>query len=66
MMAVIFALMLGALFLAWRGSARAATLCALTALALSAGLFLFEIYNPEYGFRMPWIQVSVPIAPGEG
>jgi hypothetical protein len=66
MMTLIFALMLSALFLAWRGSARGAILCVLAALALSIGLFLFEIYNPEYGFRMPWIQVSVPIMPGEG
>ena len=27
-------------------------------LALSIGLFLFEIYSPEYGFRMPWIQTE--------
>jgi len=26
--------------------------------ALSVGLFLFEIYSPEYGFRMPWIQTE--------
>ncbi len=25
-------------------------------LALSAGLFLFEIHSPEDGFRMPWLQ----------
>jgi hypothetical protein len=23
---------------------------------LAVGLFLWEIYSPEYGFRMPWIQ----------
>jgi hypothetical protein len=26
------------------------------ALALSAGLFLFEIHSPDDGFRMPWLQ----------
>lgn len=66
MMTVIFALMLAALFLAWRGRARGAILCVLAALLCSIGLFLFEIYNPEYGFRMPWIQVSAPFSPGEG
>jgi hypothetical protein len=66
MMTPIFALMLAALFLAWRGSGRAAVVCVLGALALSTGLFLYEIYSPEYGFRMPWIQVSVPAARGEG
>lgn len=25
-------------------------------LLFSAGLFLFEVYSPVYGFRMPWIQ----------
>jgi hypothetical protein len=27
-------------------------------LTLSIGLFLFEIYSPETGFRMPWIQTE--------
>ncbi len=25
------------------------------------GLFLFEIYSPEYGFRMPWLQVQIEL-----
>jgi hypothetical protein len=25
-------------------------------IALAVGLFLYEIYSPEYGFRMPWLQ----------
>ena len=69
MMTPIFALLLAALFLAWRGKGRIAAACALATLALAAGLFLFEIYNPEYGFRMPWISTElepgreVPVAP---
>jgi hypothetical protein len=35
----------------------------LVCLALSIGLFLFEIYNPEYGFRMPWLQVQLDTLP---
>jgi hypothetical protein len=35
----------------------------LLCLALSIGLFLFEIYSPEYGFRMPWLQVQIEVAP---
>jgi hypothetical protein len=27
-------------------------------LCLATGLFLYEIYSPDYGFRMPWIQVD--------
>jgi hypothetical protein len=66
MMTPIFALLCAALFLAWRGSGRAAAICALATLALATGLFLFEIYNPEYGFRMPWIQVGLPLTQSEG
>jgi hypothetical protein len=66
MMTPIFALLLAALFLAWRGKGRIATICVLATLALAIGLFLFEIYNPEYGFRMPWIEVSLPFTLGEG
>lgn len=29
--------------------------CLLFCLSLAVGLFLWEIYNPEYGFRMPWL-----------
>jgi hypothetical protein len=60
MMTPIFALMLAAVFLAWRGNGSAAVICVLGVLALSIGQFLYEIYSPEYGFRMPWLQVNVP------
>ena len=30
----------------------------LLCLALSIGLFLFEFYSPDYGFRMPWLEVQ--------
>jgi hypothetical protein len=26
-------------------------------------LFLFETYSPDYGFRMPWLQVQLDIVP---
>jgi hypothetical protein len=61
MMAAIFALMTLALLLAWLARARIAILCLIASLALSIGLFLFEIYSPDYGFRMPWIQVQAPV-----
>jgi hypothetical protein len=35
----------------------------LLCLALSIGLFLFEIYSPEYGFHMPWLQVHLDDGP---
>jgi hypothetical protein len=58
MMAGIFATMLIALVLAWRGRDSAAVACLLGCLALSLSLFLYEIYNPVYGFRMPWLQTD--------
>lgn len=66
MMTLIFALLTLALCLGYFGRARIALLCLLASLAFSIGLFLFEVYNPEYGFRMPWIQVSAPVTQGEG
>jgi hypothetical protein len=62
MMAAIFALMTLALLFAWLVRARIAILCLVASLALSIGLFLFEIYSPDYGFRMPWIQVQAPVS----
>ena len=58
MMTVIFATLLLA-FVAGRFGPRWLAMSFLLAcLALSIGLFLFEIYSPEYGFRMPWLQVQ--------
>jgi hypothetical protein len=59
MMVAVFAAMLLALVLAWFGRSRLAEASALAALLLAVGLFLFEIYSPEYGFRMPWIQTEL-------
>jgi hypothetical protein len=59
MMAGIF----GALFLAFvldlAGRARWALACLVLSLALGTGLFLWEIWSPEYGFRMPWLRVEL-------
>ena len=57
MMAGIFAALLLAFFLNVAGLERLAVACLLVCLALGTGLFLWEIYSPEYGFRMPWLQV---------
>jgi hypothetical protein len=59
MMFAIFAGVLIALILdhvGWRGPALA---CLTAALALSIYLFLWEIYSPDYGFRMPWLEVEL-------
>jgi hypothetical protein len=63
MMLAIFATMSLALLAAHLGRRRCAFLLVLACLALSVGLFLFEIYSPEYGFGMPWLQVQLDIVP---
>lgn len=56
MMAAIFATMLLALLLDQSGR-RALAIATLTiCFTLAVWLFLFEIYSPDYGFRMPWLR----------
>ena len=59
MMLAVFATLSSALLAACCGPRWLAIVMMLTCLALSVGLFLFEIYSPEYGFRMPWLQVQL-------
>ena len=57
MMVAVFTAMSLAMIAVWVGPRRVAI--ALFALSLLRfGLFLYEIYSPEYGFRMPWIQTG--------
>ena len=58
MMAVIFATMLLALVLEHLGWRRLAVPVLLLCLTLSVWLFLWEVYSPDYGFRMPWLKVD--------
>ncbi len=53
MMIPIFAALLLALIAAWLGRQAVAVACLIVCLVLSIGLFLFEVYSPDYGFRMP-------------
>ncbi len=57
MMTVIFVTLLLAFVAGRFGPRWLAVSFVLACLALSIGLFLYEIYSPEYGFRMPWLQV---------
>jgi hypothetical protein len=47
---------------------RLAVSCLFLSLTLCVGLFLWEIYSPDYGFRMPWLQVDLEraVAPVQG
>ena len=57
MMAAVFATLLLAFFLDLAGRSRLAVSCLLLSLALGIGLFLWEVYSPDYGFHMPWLQL---------
>jgi hypothetical protein len=59
MMTAIFATLTLAFDFGSVGPRWLAILFGIACLGLSIGLFLFEIYSPEYGFRMPWLQVQI-------
>ena len=63
MMTAVFATMLLALVLGWVGRRCMALACLAVCLGLSVGLFLYEVYSPDYGFRMPWLQTGEPVRP---
>lgn len=56
MMALIFATLVVAFALSWFRRPGWAHLAIAVCLALSIGLFLWEIWSPQYGFEMPWLQ----------
>lgn len=56
MMLLIFAVLVLAFALSWWRRDLPARLAIAACLLLSVGVFLWEIYSPEYGFAMPWLQ----------
>jgi Mn2+/Fe2+ NRAMP family transporter len=58
MMASVYATLLIAFILDLSGLRRWAVTCLFLSLALCVWLFLWKIYSPDYGFRMPWLQVD--------
>jgi hypothetical protein len=59
MMTAIFATLMLAFVFCTTGPRWLAISLGIVCLGLSIGLFLFEIYSSEYGFRMPWLQVQI-------
>jgi len=57
MMAAVFAALLAALVFDFAGYSRAAVVCLALSFGLGAWLFLWEIYGPDYGFHMPWLEL---------
>ena len=63
MMFAVFTTLSLALLAEYCGPRWLAVSAMLLCLTLSIGLFLFEIYSPEYGFHMPWLQVQRDAVP---
>ena len=59
MMFAIFATLFVAFILDYAEWHRSALACLAASLALSIYLFMWEIYSPDYGFKMPWLQVEL-------
>ena len=63
MMVAVFAALLCAFVAGWFGRERLAAAFIAATFMLALGLFLYEVYSPEYGFRMPWISTQVEPGP---
>jgi predicted acyltransferase len=63
MMSAIFATLLASLLVGWFVNRCAAIACLGVCLVLTVWLFLYEVYSPDYGFAMPWLQVENRHAP---
>jgi hypothetical protein len=63
MMLAVFTTLSMALLTQYFGPRWLAVSALLLCLTLSIGLFLFEIYSPEFGFNMPWLQVQLDAVP---
>lgn len=59
MMLVVFTALALSLIFAWFGRQSIAIFLVIVCLALGVKQFLWEVYSPEYGFRMPWLQTQV-------
>jgi hypothetical protein len=59
MMLAIFAFLTMAFLLDFSGLRRPAVICLVVSLGLTLCLFAWEIYSPDTGFRMPWLQVEL-------
>lgn len=57
MMAAVFGSLLLAFILDLAGRRRLALASLFVSLGLCVALFLWEVYSPDYGFRMPWLQL---------
>jgi hypothetical protein len=61
MMVPVFGSMLLALTLGWFVRRWLGIVFIALSFALALGQFLFEVYSPDYGFRMPWLQTEIDV-----
>ena len=57
MMAAVYGSLLLAFVLDFAGLRRLAISGLFVCFVLCVGLFLWEVYSTDYGFRMPWLQL---------
>ena len=62
MMTITFAVLLAAFVLRLWNRPRPAMACLFLSFIMVVGIFLWEIYSPDYGLRMPWLQVELRLA----
>jgi len=58
MMVLVFATMFLTMVFGWFGRRSIAAVFLIACIVLSLGEFMWEIYSPDYGFDMPWIQTD--------
>ena len=63
MMVAVFAMLLCAFVAGWFRRERLAAACIAATFVLALGTFLYEIYSPEHGWRMPWIRTDAAPEP---
>jgi hypothetical protein len=66
MMAAIFATLALAFVFAWFHQRGIGLMFLALCFVLALGLFLWEIYSPDYGFRMPWLQAELALPSQHG
>lgn len=66
MMVAVFATMALAIIVGQLGPRWLGGIFLIASIGLFVWLFLFEIYSPEWGFRMPWLQTLLDAPRREG
>lgn len=59
MMFIVFAVLALALVVGWTGHRRLSLCLIFLFFVLAVKQFLWEIHSPDYGYKMPWIQVNI-------